>query len=226
MDRDHFLDLISENTETKEEIISFQSFRRLIVLFDRHLCNACRNSTVDLDPKFTIKDLVSEFNSIQVGLKPVTSSESWKEKLKLEIFKKNQQEVVQECDNLFEKRSNAMTKLNNIKNDIKNLRTKIEATKKKLSEAESIKESYQKEVRRFTELYDVSKEVINRTSSMINLEQANCVQLQRSVEQTQKTLSVYIEQSSSNASQKSIVDSVLNFKRKISDANLNNTEAL
>lgn len=226
MDREHFLDLISENTQIKEEIVSLRDFRRLITLFDRHLCNTCRNSTVDLDPKFTIKDLISEFNSIQVGLKPVTSSESWKEKLKLEIFKKNQQGVVKECDTLSERRSNAMAKLSNVKNDIQNLKTKIESTKVKLTEAESIKESYQKEVQKFTQLYDISKEVINKTCSMINLEQANSVQLQRSVEQTQKTLNVYIEESSSGTSQKSVVDSVMNFKKRIDDNNINNTEAL
>lgn len=195
---EQFLDLIAENTQLKEEIKAVQEYNKLVTLLDQAYLIMCRqealNETVD---RTKLDKLIT---TVMSGLRSVNSADSWKAKLKQEIYKKSNQQSKMNYDSLFEKRNKLQSKLESIQKDIETYRGKLSQTNKSLNSAQQMRNKLKEQLDGLNKTIETSKLSLQDLKSQVEREQASNIQIKKSMEETKQKLITFSESLSENAS--------------------------
>ena len=203
---DQFLDLIAENAQLKEEIKSIQEFNLIVQLLDRDFLRLCRNQILEENDDISILD--KKISYLRNGMRPINSAEAWKNKLKEEIFQKQNQSNRSICDSLLDRRSKSVSKMDGLEKDITNLQQKVDETRIKCQKATAERNKLKEQIEEYQNSLNQSKSSLEQIKSLVEIEQASSIKIKKTMEETAKSLYSFSQATSNSAIQPSVVESI------------------
>ncbi|EAY08056.1 hypothetical protein TVAG_463360 [Trichomonas vaginalis G3] len=215
---EQFLDLIAENTQLKEEIKSVQEFNKLVSLLDQAYLIMCREQSLNEQVDLTKLDKL--ITSVTSGMRPVNSAESWKYKLKQEIYKKSNHQTKLTFDNLSDRKNKSQAKLDNIQKDIQVYQSKLSQTTKSLNSAQQMRDKLKSQLDELSKDVEKSKTNLNELKTQVEIEQASNIQIKRTMEQTEQKLVSFSESLGGAASSQVINTTIEKLKSSMKTSSI------
>lgn len=208
---EQFLDLIAENAQTKEEIQNIQKYDRAIRMFDRKILKICiANVMGDETPKIQLGNLIKE---IRLGVQPVGSAESFKQKMIKERSERINNTQKARLDELNKNIKDIQAKYDDYKNKIVELEEKIREHQQKLNDADKIKNGLEQQIMYMQESIESNTKKRDELNAEITKEQAMGISLRRSIEQTQRSLSEFEQNGNGSEDQLSSIRATISKLR-------------
>ena len=184
---EQFLSLISENAQLKAEIMSLRKYDRAIRTLDRRILTVFTKEVVGSDrPAPNLKPLISE---ICLGVTPVESSESFKERMKNERAKKLSEIQKSKIAELEQAIGGTKGKERELNHAISDLETKIAEHQKIIAEAQTIKDNFCKQVDMISSAIEKIVKHRDQLTDQVTREQAIGLELRRNIEQSKRNVS-------------------------------------
>lgn len=208
---EQFLDLIAENAQTKEEIQNIQKYDRAIRMFDRKILKICISNVMgDETPKIQLGNLIKE---IRLGVQPVGSAESFKQKMIKERSERINNTQKARLDELNKNIKDIQAKYDDYKNKIVELEEKIREHQQKLNDADKIKNGLEQQIMYMQESIESNTKKRDELNAEITKEQAMGISLRRSIEQTQRSLSEFEQNGNGSEDQLSSIRATISKLR-------------
>ena len=190
---DQFLGLIAENAQLKAEIMSLRKYDKAIRTLDRSILRVFTREVIGSEkPQPNIKALISE---VRLGVTPVESAESFKERMKGERIRKMCEVQKTKIAELQEKITKAEQKEGELNAAIEDLEKKISEHKKVIQEAQTIKGNFEKQIDLLTSSLEKATAERDELTNKVTQEQATGLELRRSIEQSKRNVSMLRSQS-------------------------------
>lgn len=190
---DQFLGLIAENAQLKAEIMSLRKYDKAIRTLDRSILRVFTREVIGSEkPQPNIKALISE---VRLGVTPVESAESFKERMKGERIRKMCEVQKTKIAELQEKITKAEQKEGELNAAIEDLEKKISEHKKVIEEAQTIKDNFEKQIDLLTSSLEKATAERDELTNKVTQEQATGLELRRSIEQSKRNVSMLRSQS-------------------------------
>ena len=130
---DQFLSLIGENAQIKAEILSLRKYDKAIRTLDRNSMKIFTNEVLGVEKSpAEMNTLISE---VRIGVTPVESAESFKERMKAERIKKICEAQRAKMEELKQKVEHSEKRKRDLESSIESLQTKITEHEKIIKEA-------------------------------------------------------------------------------------------
>lgn len=190
---DQFLSLIAENAQLKAEIMSLRKYDKAIRTLDRSILRIFTREVIGSEkPQPNIKALISE---VRLGVTPVESAESFKERMKGERIRKMCEVQKTKIAELQDKIAKAEQKEGELNAAIEDLEKKISEHKKVIEEAQTIKDNFEKQIDLLTSSLEKATAERDELTNKVTQEQATGLELRRSIEQSKRNVSMLRSQS-------------------------------
>jgi chromosome segregation ATPase len=194
---EQFLDLIAENAQIKAEIISLKRFGGTLRLFDRTVIRMCADEVSGEENRHS--DLNTLISQIRLGVSPVESAESFKQRMIAERTRKRS-EIQQEKLTAFKERlSRIESKQKDITDAVLQTQAKIDEHQRIISESHAIKENFVKQIDLMTATIESLKQSRSDLSDRIARAQAAGIEIRRRIEQTHRTLTEFTQNESTES---------------------------
>ena len=191
---DQFLSLIAENAQLKAEIMSLRKYDKAIRMLDRSILRVFTREVIGSEkPQPNMRTLISE---VRIGVTPVESAESFKERMKGERIRKLCEVQRGKIADLEEKIEKAGEREAELKKAIEELEKKIEEHKKVIEEAQTIKENFGKQIDLMTAAIEKATAERDELTNQVTKEQATGLELRRNIEQSKRNVSLLRSQQS------------------------------
>lgn len=185
---DQFLSLISENSQIKAEILSLREYDNAIRSLDRNIMKVFTNEVIGSEHEPA--DMTSLIAKVRVGLTPVVSAETFKERMKLERIMKICDAQRSKMEELSEKVAASEKRKSDLETSIGALQAKIEEHHKVIKEAQTIKENFSKQIELINAAMERTLQERDALAEKVAQEQAMGLDLRRSIEQSKRNVSM------------------------------------
>ena len=191
---DQFLSLIAENAQLKAEIMSLRKYDKAIRMLDRSILRVFTREVIGSEkPQPNMRTLISE---VRIGVTPVESAESFKERMKGERIRKLCEVQRGKIADLEEKIEKAGEREAELKKAIEELEKKIEEHKKFFDAPQTNKETFGKQFYLMTAAIEKATAERDELTNQVTKEQATGLELRRNIEQSKRNVSLLRSQQS------------------------------
>jgi hypothetical protein len=195
---EQFLDLIAENAQLKAEIASIQRFSGILRVFDRKVVRMCVDSASGEETERPgLNDLISQ---IRLGVPPVESAESFKQRMLAERTTKRSDAQREKLTSLKEKTVQIEAKQKEFTDAIGSIQVKVDEHQKILADSQGIKEKFVAQMEAMTANIQSLSVTRAELTERIARAQAAGIETRRRIEQAHRTLSEFSQSESKESS--------------------------